>query len=321
MIRFVGALWVEVFTYARMICAATVVAFGLPAFAQSSASFENGTITLALARYAEDADTSQRIDLSGKLRMLSQRVVAEACFVQAGIATQDTIPALKATIFQVSAILHALEFGNTSMGVFGAEDRRKTLAGIAQFNGLWASMQSKALTIAQGDGTADDVAKLNAQGTELLRAAYMLVTTITTQYANPAEMRQADAMVIDLARRQQLLTQTMSRDVCLTVAGIETEDALDTLTTARAAFNSSLGALSAGMPSLGIQAPPTSKIDASLSNLRAIWFDMRQPIDAQLSGASLNQAQLSAVFYGASDLTRRMNSVVALYAAASRFQS
>lgn len=321
MTRSVAAFLGEISTFARMICAAAVVVCGLPAHAQTTVTFENGKINLSPAQFTQDADTSQRITLSGELRMLGQRVVADACFVQAGIVTQDTLPTLTAAISRVSAIAHALEFGNTSLGIFNAEERRKTLAAIAHFNDLWAPMQANAVTIAQGSGTTDDVALLNDQSAELLRGAHLLFSTIATQYANPAEFRQADAMIINIAGRQQLLAQEMSKNACLASTGIGTENAVDALNTARAAFDNSLGALSAGMPSLGIQAPPTSKIDAGLSAVRSTWIDTQQPIDAQLSGDILDQAQLSAVFYGAQELTSRMNSVIGLYVEASRFDS
>ena len=321
MARFIDAFWGEVLTYARLLCAALVIVFGLPAHAQTTVTFENGTINLSLARFAEDTGTRQRVNQTNKLRMLSQKVAADACFVQSGVATHETAPALRATVAQVDAITHALEFGDASIGVFGAEERRKTLAAISQFNALWAPMKATALAVSQGAGSNDDVATLNMQSAELLDVAHMLVTTIATQYINRAEMRQADALVIDIAGRQQFLAQEMSKNACLASTGVTTEDTIGQLQSARAAFDSSLGALTAGMPSLGIQAPPTDKIDAGLTSVRSIWMDMQQPIDAQLTGDTLDDQQLIAVFHGANDVTTRMNNVVGLYAAAARFDS
>lgn len=321
MARPVSSCLANIATYARLICAAAAVACSLPAHAQTTATYENGTLRISFTEHTREADTNRRIDLSGKLRMLSQRVVADACFVQSGIATEDALPMLTATISEVSAITHALEFGDTGLGIFGAEERRMTLAAIGQFNEVWAPMQINALSIAQGDSTHDDVRRLNAQSAELLQIAHQLVSTVAAQYFNPAETRLADALLIDIAERQQYLAQDMAKNACLANAGIGTDGPIDALWSARMAFNSSIGALSLGMPSLGIQPPPTSKIDASLAAVRTAWLDMQKPIDAQLSGDALTQGQLEAVFYGANDMTRQMGSVISLYAEASRFGS
>ncbi|MGJ8589021.1 MAG: type IV pili methyl-accepting chemotaxis transducer N-terminal domain-containing protein [Yoonia sp.] len=321
MIRSIGAFFGDISTCARMICAAATITCSLPAYAQTTATYENGTIRISFAQYTKEADTNRRIDLSGKLRMLSQRVVSDACFVQTGVATNDSIPTLRATISEVSAIAHALEYGDTSLGIFGAEEHRKTLGVIAQFNELWAPMQINALSIAQGDGTAENVLTLNAQSAELLQVAHMLVSKVAAQYFNPTETRLADAMLVDIAERQQFLAQEISKNACLVSSSIATESMTDALWSARMAFNSSMGALSSGMPSLGIQAPPTSKIDASLTAVRSAWLVLRQPIDAQLSGDTLDQSQLEAVFYGANDMTSQMSGVIGLYAEASRFGS
>ncbi|WP_342070004.1 type IV pili methyl-accepting chemotaxis transducer N-terminal domain-containing protein [Yoonia algicola] len=321
MIRSIGAFLGKFTTYSCLICAAAAVVSSLPARAETTATYENGTIHISFTQFTKETDTARRIDLSGKLRMLSQRVVSDACFVQTGIANNDIVPNLRATISEVGAIAHALEYGDTNLGIFDAEERRKTLAVLAQFNEIWAPMQINALLIAQGEGTFDDILALNTQSAELLQVSHMLVSTVAAQYFDPTQMRLADAMLIDIAERQQFLAQQIAKNTCLASSSIATESMTEELWSARMAFNSTMGALSSGMPSLGIQAPPTTKIDASLNAVRSAWLEMRQPIDAQLSGDMLDQSQLAAIFYGADDMTNQMSGVIGLYAQASRFGS
>ncbi len=146
-----------------------------------------------------------------------------------------------------------------ALGFSARKSTEKTLGVIAQFNELWAPMQINALSIAQGDGTAEDVLTLNVQSAELLQVAHMLVSKVAAQYFNPTETRLADAMLVDIAERQQFLAQEISKNACLVSSSIATESMTDALWSARMAFNSSMGASSSGMPSLGIQAPPTSR--------------------------------------------------------------
>ncbi|KQI71097.1 hypothetical protein AN191_14050 [Loktanella sp. 5RATIMAR09] len=322
MVRSVGARLTNIATYVRLLGVSAAIAWSLPAHAQTTATYEDGTLRISFAEFTKETDTDRRIDLSGKLRMLSQRVVSDACFVQTGIAKRDALAALNATISEMGAIAHALEFGDTELGIFGAEERRMTLAVIAQFNDVWTTMQINALSIAQGESTHADVLRLNAQSADLLQVAHRLVSTVAAQYFNPAETRLADALLIDIAERQQFLAQEIAKNACLTSAGIGIDGSIDALWSARMAFNSSIGALSSGMPSLGIQTrPSTHQIDAGLLAVRSAWLDLRQPIDAQLSGDALDQEQLEAVYYGANDMTRQMDSVIKLYAEASRYGS
>ena len=64
------------------------------------------------ASFVEDTGASQRIDLSGKLRMLSQRIPAAACALKAGVAPDESRALLDNSLGEFEAILAALEFGN-----------------------------------------------------------------------------------------------------------------------------------------------------------------------------------------------------------------
>jgi hypothetical protein len=182
-----------------------------PVISTAEQTAQQGTAQLIEAQYSDSESATQRIDLSGKLRMLSQRLVANACYVQAGILPNETIPALEATIAEFAQITRALEYGDPSIGFAAAEQRRKTLVDLGALNDLWAPMEVLAAKVANNQGTPEDVTVLTTQSIGLLDMAKRLVAEITAQYTNPAEMRQADAMVIGIAGRQRMLAQRVSK--------------------------------------------------------------------------------------------------------------
>lgn len=272
----------------------------------------------ASAQNIEDIGGSQRIDLSGKLRMLSQRVPAAACYVQLGIDTPATSAMVTAAADEFELITAALEFGNPDLGIIGAEERRKTQVGLGKLNDLWAPVASLARTAAAGTASVDDIATMADQTGPLLEMAKRMVTEIVGEYAHPAAVLQADAMLIDIAGRQRMLAQRMSKNVCLIASGINAEVATAELQAASGVFDASLNALRDGMPAAGVAPPPTEEIAAGLDAVLDTW-NMVQPIVAiALAGEPLDEEQLAIMFHMSNALTGGMNTTVGLYSAASK---
>lgn len=276
------------------------------------------TSTPATAQNIEDIGGSQRIDFSGKLRMLSQRVPAAACYTQLGIDTAETSAMLTAAATEFELITAALEFGNPDLGIIGVEERRKTQVGIGKLNELWAPIADLARPVAASDANLDDVTAIADQSAPLLEMAKVMVTVIVGQYAHPAAVLQADAMLIDIAGRQRMLAQRMSKNVCLINAGINVETAMAELQATSEIFDASLTALRSGMPEAGIMPPPNEKIATGLDGVLNTWSQVQPIVDAALEGKALDDEQLSIMFHQSNALTGGMNATVGLYSEASK---
>ncbi len=272
----------------------------------------------ATAQNLEDIGGSQRIDLSGKLRMLSQRVPAAACYTQLGVDTADTSALLTAAAAEFEMITAALEFGNPDLGIIGVEERRKTQVGIGKLNDLWAPIAELAQPAANGDASLEDIAMIAEQSAPLLEMAKVMVTVIVGQYAHPAAVLQADAMLIDIAGRQRMLAQRMSKNVCLIAAGINVETAMAELKTTSETFDASLSALRFGMTEAGINPPPNDAIASGLDGVLETWSQVRPIVDAALAEQTLDAEHLSIMFHKANALTGGMNATVGLYSEASK---
>jgi nitrate/nitrite-specific signal transduction histidine kinase len=270
------------------------------------------------AQFLEDAGDSQRINFSGKLRMLSQRVPAAACYVQAGIDTADTTALLLAASDEFEMITAALEFGNPDIGIIGAEERRKTQVGLGKLNELWAPVGELARSTAAGGATVEDITSIAEHSVPLLDMAKTMVTVIVGEYAQPAAVLQSDAMLIDIAGRQRMLAQRMSKNVCLIAAGINVEVATAELQVASETFHTSLMALKTGMPAAGIMPPPNDDIANGLDAVIATWVEVQPIVNSAVGGEALDAEQLSIMFHGANALTGMMNATVGRYSDASK---
>ncbi len=269
-------------------------------------------------QYLEDIGASQRVDLSGKLRMLSQRIPAAACNFAAGIDTDATGAMLKAAAAEFQQIVDALEFGDESLGIIGAEERRKTRVGLRKLRELWEPMSATATAIADGDSAADTLTQLATQSEAVLEMAKLLVSEISGQYADPTALLQADALIIDIAGRQRMLSQRMSKNICLIASGISVDAATAQLSGTAQMFDASLGALRNGMADAGIKPPPNAEIEAGLDVVIADWAQLQPIVAATLAGEAINNTTRSDMFNGANVMTGHMNSVVGLYSEASK---
>ena len=286
-------------------------------FAAAPASADE-VIQAAASSSANQDDAGQRINLSGKLRMLSQRASAAACYAQQGVASDASAAMLAEAAGEFEQILAALEVGDETLGIYAAEERRKTIVGLGLLGERWEPMAAGIEKVSNAAATTEDIAAMAEQSEAVLEMAQQMVTEITGQYSNPAEIVQANAMLIGVAGRQRMLAQRMSKYVCLIAAGINVDVATEELRGAGEAFDASLTALRFGMASAGINPPPNDEIADGLNAVNGIWTDVQPIVNAALSGQTPNADQLAQMFDQSNRLTGKMNETVGLYAAAAR---
>lgn len=285
------------------LAAATILAPALviatPAFSQS--------------QFVEDIGASERINFSGKLRMLSQRIPAAACYSNAGIKTDQSTALLEAAAAEFDLIVNGLEFGEDSLGIKGAESDRAVLGDISQVNEVWGPLQDVLDNVIANGTTDDDVRHLANESAPLLENAKSLVSTLVAEYADPAALLQADAITIDIAGRQRMLAQRISKNVCLALNGVNSESAMKELTGAREMYQASVDALRYGLPSAGIDAPTDEEIIAGLDEVLKTWNSVQPTLDTVLAGDQIDDAAKGEVFTAMNSLTGQMNTLVGVY--------
>ncbi|MEM9843410.1 MAG: type IV pili methyl-accepting chemotaxis transducer N-terminal domain-containing protein, partial [Pseudomonadota bacterium] len=118
-----------------------------------------------------------------------------------------------------------------------------------------------------------------------------LSADISGQYANPFEITQANAMLINLAGRQRMLTQKMAKDACEIWTGYHAEQGLADLEETMIIYESSLSALLNGLPEMGIQKAPNEKIREDLVQILDRWYIIKGNLKKLLVGEELNMDQ------------------------------
>ena len=273
---------------------------------------------LQKTQFVDDIGASERIDYSGKLRMLSQRIAADACYFTAGVDRARSGDELASTSELFQQIITALEFGDVSLNIIGEESRGRTRRVLANLHAEWDPMLEKAHEIEASGGSVEDVAVIAHESDAVLEQAKLLVVEISGQYSNPAALLQADALLIDIAGRQRMISQRISKNVCLIAMGVDTQNAQAQLASAAEMFDTTLHALRDGLEQVGIKPPPNAEIAAGLDVVLENWKDLKPIVDLALAGGVVDEEQRSIMFTGANQMTANMNAVVGLYSEASK---
>ncbi|MEM7642164.1 MAG: type IV pili methyl-accepting chemotaxis transducer N-terminal domain-containing protein [Pseudomonadota bacterium] len=293
--------------------AQTPAPLGLGTISQSS----NQRVQDQDGGFVEDIGAGERVDYAGRLRMLSQRVAAMMCYNFAGISGVDAKSALKVTAFEIDLILDALEFGNPDLGIIGAETNSRVLSRLADMRDVWEPMKQN-IDITIDFGFDWSVAYIYLQSIPLLEAAVLVVVDIAGAYSDPAALLQEDSMRIDIAGRQRMLAQRISKAYCLTRSDIQAQRARAELDAAAELWGVSAQALRFGMPDAGVNQTDDPGILAALDDILEDWAALSERIRTLEDDGGLNDVEIARFITAIDMLTVRMNKIVGMFAVASK---
>ncbi|MEP3846682.1 MAG: type IV pili methyl-accepting chemotaxis transducer N-terminal domain-containing protein [Paracoccaceae bacterium] len=268
--------------------------------------------------FLEEVGAGERINLAGKLRMLSQRIAAAACYDHAGIDVAKSAKVLHDATAEFDRILYGLEFGDESLGIVGEEKDRKVLHDLKLIHDHWDYLHPEIEDIIETGGTDEEVLHLAHESIETLKIAQHLVSIVVGEYSDPASLLQADALTIDIAGRQRMLAQRISKFACLISSGLDIEFSQKEMAATRQMYDASLNALRFGMPNAGIHATDDAAILAGLDEILEVWAIEQPILDSIAAGEDVSDEKLALIFNKMNELTAKMNTLVGLYAEDSK---
>ena len=269
------------------------------------------------SEYYVPGDGSHRINMSGKLRMLSQRIPSMACHQVAGVEVAKSADALNTAKDEFIRIIDALEHGDEGIKIIGPETHRKTLHQIGLVHDQWDPFLTVVESVEAGEGTVETLHVLAEESVPLLGSAVNLVHRVVDSYFDPVTTLQSDAITIDFAGRQRMLAQKMLKNMCLINIGTDVELEQTELAEAYRLFDITLAALQVGMPEAGLSPPPNQAVSDGLVEVVAAWSVLAPKVQRVMAGETFDLEEQAVVFNGINDLTAKMNSVVHHYSDAA----
>jgi len=249
------------------------------------------------SRYELESDAADRIRLADHLTMLTQRVAAASCALTSDVAIEESHDDLENAADQIAIILDALRNGNQDLHILGPETNRRLLHDLDALTAEWGETRDAVASVLADGHNVEQAHVIDDHNLTLLELSMRLLSDIEGEYTNPYEITQADAMLLNIAGRQRMLTQKMAKDACEIWTEYHADEGRADLTVTMGMFENSLLALRNGMPAAGIMAAPTPEIEADLEDLLGRWAVLKGNLDALLAGEDLSYDQKYEIFH------------------------
>jgi len=270
-------------------------------------------VTPTFAQSSEAIEAARRVNISGRQRMLSQRISKAACFLHIGAQTVGKENQLAEAVVQFETSLQALQRGNVvlALGPEQSVDIRDALLVVADD---WAAFSEHfQMALSSGVVARARLAELDASGLALLGDMNRAVNKTASFYGNSLpDMPLILSLTIDLAGRQRMLTQKAAKEFCLIEAGVEVAQNRERLAETTQIFSLTLGALQSGMASM-VMAAPNDEIRAQLLAVADAWTAPKAALEAAARGEALTETQRADVVDGLEQVLVLMNEAVGMY--------
>lgn len=258
-------------------------------------------------------DGKRKINLSGRQRMLSQRMAKAVCFAAQGVQIEKHLKMIENAHALFDTTLIGLREGDAEQGL-NPEKTPRILSELDDVEGLWTQYGVAVAAAAKGKEAAqaalDEVASLNLPTLIQMNKA---VGEFERHYGSSGDIHPALALALNISGRQRMLSQKASKEFCLIAAGKDVEENRTALAKTVALFESSLLGLMDGNEDLGLPEAPTDEIYEQLEFVMELWVPLKSVFAAVANGSDPSDAELKLVATGNNPLLVEMNRAVWMY--------
>lgn len=244
-----------------------------------------------------ESDAADRIVLASRLRTLTQQVAAASCSITSQVDVEEAHDTLAKATTDFDRYIVALLEGDESLHILRPESNARIVRDIEHVRAEWDAIHGAIDSVLANSDDVDAAHVIDDHNLQLLELTSALAADLRARYANPYEITASDAMMVEIAGRQLMLTQRMAKDACEVWTGYNVEAARADLQQTMQYFESSLYALRDGMPAAGLQPAPTPEIQEDVQILLERWYVLRDNMQQLVDGAELTQAQKVEIFH------------------------
>jgi hypothetical protein len=215
----------------------------------------------------------KRINRSGKQRMLTQRMTKLALLISLNIDKDKNQKSLLKFANLYNDTLAEFKAGKTDLG-FTKEANIKIDKQIIIVEKLWKDFLSNVKILADGkDKGHKALDYVTSHNKPLLKESNTLVSLYEKSNTSQNYMEKAMVKIVNLAGRQRMLTQKMTKEKLMCVKG-QKEYKKSLLKTIKL-FDDSLETLMNGNPAQKISKPSNPKIKNQLAKVKTLWDELK----------------------------------------------
>jgi hypothetical protein len=259
-----------------------------------------------------DVGASERIDYSGRLQMLSMRIAASTCNLEAGTETTISRGILAGSSDEVERILNGLQYGNARMKIVGEETNPRIVTKLNDVQGRWKPVRSD-IDDYMVASAALDYRAVDAWQGPFFDVSAILVSEVAAEYSDPADLLQRDAILVDLAGRQRTRTQRMLFQACKIWKDGPAAGEVDALVETINYFDRTHDALLYGTDG-GFKPAPTPQIAEAMLAMTDGWSTARETLLKVADGQRISDDEITTLYLTLNDLLIKSDGVTQLYA-------
>lgn len=216
-----------------------------------------------------------RVNLSGRQRMLTQKMSKESLLIALKVDTEKNKKNLESTVKLFDTVLKGLQEGDESLGLTETSNK-DILTQLGNVVKLWVEFKPYVEAVYEGN---DDSATLDNIASKNLALLAEMNKVVSLYEQNSGADLSDLAMVINLSGRQRMLTQKMTKELLLKAKSINVAENEENLTKTVVLFDKTLKGLINGDEELGLSKTSDDKIVAQLEAVDTLWNGFKPVVE------------------------------------------
>ena len=256
------------------------------------------------------------INLSGKQRMLTQKMSKEMFLIAKGVGVDKNKENLGKTAILFGKTLKGLIQGDEDLKLAGAENP-KIVKQLEKVTGLWSEFKKNVDSVLSGDTSKAVLEKIAKENIPLLKNMNRAVKMFEDD-AKKLGGKSLDpglATTLNLSGKQRMLTQKMTKELLLVALGIDSDKSKRDLKKTTSLFERTLKGLLDGDKDLDLPGTKDSSIRDQLGVVEKLWKEYK-PVLGKTIASESNEVSLDDLKKAAKlnlPLLKNMNAAVKMY--------
>jgi len=234
-----------------------------------------------------DKELATSINLSGKQRMLTQKMTKEAFLIRSNIDKESNIKKLKKSSQLFDKTLKGLMNGDNSLRLIATKNNeiQKQLQTVDK---VWKPFYQEVQSIILGKASDSSYKFLEQNNIPLLKEMNKAVGMYASQNRGSSKFKLAND--INLAGRQRMLTQKMGKDLLFINNKFKPKKYLSDFSKSKRLFSKTLNGLFNGDKKLKLVGTKLPKITAQLNVVKKLWKEQQSVLDRATKGKDIQKA-------------------------------